>query len=178
MPHQARPKVIVISGTPGTGKSTLAKKLSLSKYWKLIEINKYVKRYDLDDGYDKARGSLIVNPERLSKALVKTINKDSASKVIIIEGHLAHFLPKDMVDLCVITTANLSSLANRLAGRGYPDHKVRENVDSEIFEVCLSEARDLGHNILILDTSNISVGESKKKILAKFTAISKIKKSE
>ena len=38
-----KPIIVAISGTPGTGKTSIAKELSLSKRWKLIEISKFAK---------------------------------------------------------------------------------------------------------------------------------------
>ena len=40
-------KVIIISGTPGTGKTTLAKKLAKKLDFEYIDINKIIKKYGL-----------------------------------------------------------------------------------------------------------------------------------
>ena len=52
--------IIIISGTPGTGKTTLAKKLMAKLNYPLLNINKFIKEKKLSEGYDKKRRSEII----------------------------------------------------------------------------------------------------------------------
>jgi adenylate kinase len=56
--------------------------------------------------------------------------------------------------LCIVTKCNLKELEKRLKKRGYNKAKIRENLDCEIFDVCLNEAMKKGHKIKIFDTTN------------------------
>jgi broad-specificity NMP kinase len=47
----------------------------------------------------------------------------------------------------------LKELRKRLEKRGYDGEKVRENIDSEIFDVCLNEAKDKGHYTFVIHTT-------------------------
>ena len=47
-----------------------------------------------------------------------------------------------MIDLVVVIRCNSTILYDRLKGRGYSDKKLDENMDAEIMEVLLQEARD------------------------------------
>src|SRR3989344_1207466 len=115
-------KAIIISGTPGTGKTTLAKKLAKKLDFEYIDINKIIKKYGLSGGYDKKRKCEVVDIKKLNKRLIKTINqykklslkkksinKESLRKIknkikgLIIDSHLSHYLPPRYIDLCVIT---------------------------------------------------------------------------
>jgi broad-specificity NMP kinase len=40
-----------------------------------------------------------------------------------------------------------------LKKRRYGKNKVKENVECEIFDVCLNEAKEKGHKILVIDTT-------------------------
>ncbi|GAF74200.1 unnamed protein product, partial [marine sediment metagenome] len=67
--------------------------------------------------------------------------------------HLSHYLPKKYIDLCIITKCNLKTLEKRLKKKRYNKAKIRENLDCEIFDICLNEAKEAKHKILIIDTT-------------------------
>ena len=141
---------ICITGTPGTGKSTLGKILAKELKYKLIDINKIVKEEKLYESYDKKDQSFVVDIKKLNKFLKEVLKYN---KEAIIDSHLSHFLPKRSVELCVITKCGLKELKNRLEKRKYPKEKVRENLDSEIFDICLNEAKERGHNVFVINTT-------------------------
>jgi broad-specificity NMP kinase len=46
----------------------------------------------------------------------------------------------------------LKKLKKRLEKRNYSKSKIRENLDAEIFDVCLVEAKEKGHKIKVIET--------------------------
>ena len=66
---------------------------------------------------------------------------------------MSHYLPKKYVDLCIVTKCGLKKLKKRLEKRKYNKKKIRENLDCEIFDICLNEAMEKGHKVKIVDTS-------------------------
>ncbi len=160
--------IIIISGTPGTGKTTLAKKLMNVLNYPLLDLKHFIKEKNLAESYDKKRKTNIIDIKKLNKEIIKEIKKvqnQHSPKGMIIESHLSHYLPKKYVGLCIITKTGLKTLKKRLQNRGYSKEKIRENMDSEIFDVCLNEAKERGHNILIIDTTKtINIKEIAKKI--------------
>jgi broad-specificity NMP kinase len=40
----------------------------------------------------------------------------------------------------------------RLKRRGYPREKIKENLECEIFDICLNEAKERGHKTIIVNT--------------------------
>lgn len=149
-------KIIAISGTPGTGKTTLSKKLARRLNYKYIDVNKVIKKYAISEKYDKKRKCNVVDIKKLNTFLIKEINQYKKTKGIngmIIDSHLSHYLPKKHIDLCIITKCNLAILKNRLKKKGYDKEKIRENLDCEIFDICLNEAKENNHKILIMDTT-------------------------
>lgn len=145
-------KVIIISGTPGTGKTKLAKIIEKLLNFKRLDVNSTIDQYSLCDEYDEARQCKIVDIEKLNPLLIKKIQQSKQD--IVIDSHLSHHLPPKYVNLCIITKCNLKVLQKRLRERDYTEPKLRENLDAEIFDTCLVEAEELGHNILIVDTSH------------------------
>ena len=145
-------KVILVSGTPGTGKTTYAGKLAKKKGYLYVDVNKVIASNKLSEGYDKKRKTKIIDTAKLNKVLIKLINEEKKKKTkgLVIDSHLSHYLPKRYADLCVITKCSLKTLKKRLVKRGYDKDKVRENLDVEIFDVCRIEALERGHKIKII----------------------------
>ncbi len=161
-------KAIVITGTPGTGKSALARELSLLLHKDHLDVGLFIKSEGLAEGYDQKRDSRIVAVERLNKALLSRIK--ASRRGLIVDSHMAHFLPAKAVSLCIVTMCSLKELQKRLQKRGYKAGKVRENLDAEIFGICLNEAVELGHRVLVLDTTKKSpqnLAKTAKKVLDK-----------
>jgi len=146
--------IIIVTGTPGTGKTSLAKALAKKLKIPYLDVNKVIEEYKLREEYDRKRQSYIVDEKKLSKILVK-ISK--GRKDCIIDSHLSHFMPKKHVDICIVTKTDLKILKKRLEKRKYNKAKVKENLDAEIFEICHTEAQDQGHNIILVDTSKNSI---------------------
>ncbi|MEK6940348.1 MAG: adenylate kinase family protein [Nanoarchaeota archaeon] len=143
-------KVIIVSGVPGTGKTTLAKKLSKEKNLKYIDVNALIKKNKLANGFDRRLHSKIVDVKKLNKLLIGIIKK--SKKDLIIDSHLAHYLPKRYVTLCIVTKTSISKLRNRLKKRRYSKVKIEENVDAQNFDICFIEAKELGHKIKVIIT--------------------------
>jgi len=146
--------ITIVTGTPCTGKTTVAKRLAREKHAKYIDVNKVIKEKRLAGGYDRKRKCYIVDIKKLNFALIKIIKEARKSKEnLVIDSHLSHYLPKNYVNLCIITKCGLKELKKRLEKRNYSKAKVRENLDAEIFDVCLVEAKEFGHKIRVVDSS-------------------------
>jgi len=144
-------KTIIVSGSVGSGKTTIAKKLSKKLNYKYIDVSKIIKKEKLFDYYDKKRKCSVVDIKKLNKFLIKKI-KDS-KKDQIIDSHMSHHLPKKYVDLCIITKCDIKELSKRLKKRKYTKTKIKENIECEIFNVCEEEAKILNHDIFVIDTT-------------------------
>ena len=171
-------KTIIITGTPGTGKTTLSKQLAKKLNLSYIDANLIIRKYNLSEGYDRKRKTKIIDTKKLNQALIKEIkiynksyfNIQKSKKYtknltksiktqkqikngIIIDSHLSHCLPNKYVDLCIVTKCSLKTLEKRLKKKKYDKSKIRENLDAEIFDICLNEAKENKHTALIIDTT-------------------------
>lgn len=163
-------KVIILTGSVGTGKTTIAKKLSDKLGYKYLDVKRILSKHNLIDGIDKERKSKIIDINKLNNALIKEIKeiKQNKNLGLIIDSHLSHYLPKKHVDLCIVTRCNLKTLQQRLIKRKYNQNKIRENLDTEIFEICLNEAIENKHNIIQVDTTKrININKLIKEIRSK-----------
>ena len=66
-------KTVIVTGTPGTGKTTIAKKLAKKLNYHYIDVNKLISKYKLAEGYDRKRKTKIVDIKRLNKLLINYI---------------------------------------------------------------------------------------------------------
>lgn len=144
-------KVIIVTGSVGTGKTILAKKLSKKLNYRCIDVNKLITKNKLSSGYDRKRKCRIVDIKKLNNFLINLIK--NSKKNMIIDSHLSHYLPKRYVDLCIVTKCDLKELNKRLKKRKYNKNKIKENIECEIFDVCLNETKEAGHNVLVVDTT-------------------------
>jgi adenylate kinase len=144
-------KVIIISGSVGTGKTTLSKKLSKILNYEYVDVSKLIKKNKLSFGYDEENECEIIDIKKLNKFLVELIKK--SKKNLIIDSHLSHYLPKKYVDLCIVTTCDISILRDRLKKRKYNAKKIKDNIEAEIFDTIVIETKEKKYNLFILNTT-------------------------
>ncbi|MEK6812504.1 MAG: adenylate kinase family protein [Nanoarchaeota archaeon] len=143
--------VILVSGTPGTGKTVVAKFLAKILPATYIDINSLIKKQKIYSSYDKKLKTYLVDVEQLIPVLRKVIKKNNRS--FVIDGHLSHYFPKTYATFCIVTKCAIPVLQKRLRQRGYSKKKIAENVQAELFDVCLVDAATRGHRIRIVDTT-------------------------
>lgn len=155
--------VVALSGTPGVGKSTVLKELKELGF-DTFELNQIIKSKKLYEKYDAKDKTRDVDVEVLTKYVKKFILADSGGRIAL-DSHLSHHLPPELIDLCVIVKCELRELRRRLEKRKYPKRKVRENLDCEIFDICLVEALENGHEVFVVDATNEKPAVLAEKIL-------------
>ena len=131
-------KIIIITGTPGVGKTTLSKHLAKKLKYHRLDLHEHYK--EISSNYNRSKQCYDIDINKLKK-LVKDQKEN-----IIIDSHISHLIPK--VDLCIILTcSNLKKLEKRLIKRKYSKKKVKENIQAEIFQECLLDAQKHKHII-------------------------------
>jgi len=150
-------KIILISGIPGTGKTTISKELGKRFKWEVISIGKFVIENNLIISKDNVRDTFITNEKKLISQLKKVILK--SSETIVIEGHFVDIIPNKFVDIIIILRTHPYILEKRLYRKNYSRNKVNENVSAEILGICTANAlnRYPKNKIFELDTSNLSI---------------------
>ena len=142
--------LIAVTGSPGVGKSTLAKILAKKLQFDRLDLHHHYKHISI--GYNRAKQSYDIDYQKFERLVKEKLQK--AKKGIVIDSHISHLLPKRVVHRCIVLThSDLKTLEKRLKARKYSKKKIRENLDAEIFQICLIEAKEQGHNILVFDTA-------------------------
>lgn len=132
----AKKLAIAVSGTPGTGKTDFARELSKRLGAKLIDLNALIGEsgiYELDK--DSTR---VVDPEDVRKEFARATS--GARGPLVVEGLLAHLLPKEKLTHVVVIRARPAVLKERLRERGYSGEKLEENLEAEALSIILWEA--------------------------------------
>jgi adenylate kinase len=161
--------IIAVSGTPGTGKTTTAKQLTEELGYAYIDGKEVIRKHQLDKAYDEGRDCTIIDIDQFADAMKDTLKKYGNA---IIDSHLSHELPADMVDIIIITTCKRPTLKRRLEKRGYAAAKVQENIEAEIFDVCYQDALASGHkHVIKIDTTDTSVKELAEQIKERITSL-------
>lgn len=128
---------LIVTGTPGTGKTTIAGMLAKKLKIKLVNELAFAEKKGLGS-IDRKTGERIIPLKKLEKALAIELK---ANESLIIEGHLLCEL-KLPVDLVLVLRCNTAKLEERLAGkRKYPDEKILDNAFCEAINYCLCKAK-------------------------------------
>jgi len=133
-------RVILITGTPCTGKTTTAKQLAAKLDAHYINLTDYAKTYSLTSGEDKQRKTTIINEEKMRTKLTQTINNTDKTNIII-DGHYASAVtPENLVTNVFVLRRNPKELKQFMEKCGFEGAKLWENLSAEILDVCLIEA--------------------------------------
>lgn len=139
---------ILITGTPGVGKTTLAEALvsdergECLKAGRLehVKLGTLIKDQRLYSEWDDDLDVPIFSEELVSDYLEPLFSDAVGGKVL--DFHSAEFLPVSWFDLVVVLRADTNVLYDRLKNRGYKAAKIQENVESEIFQVVKDEVTE------------------------------------
>ena len=145
--------IVIVTGTPCTGKSTVAQRLARKGSFRYVDVNAVIAKYKLSEGYDRKNKCKIIDVKKLSRAVIDFVKRNDID-VAIVDSHLSHYMPAKSVSLCLVTKCNLKLLKTRMKRRGYTASKIKENLECEIMDVCLSDAAAFGHKTFVVETDS------------------------
>ena len=143
---------IALTGTPGTGKTTVA---SLLPY-DVIDINTLV-REGFSLGVDPERGCLEANMNGLEERL-KELDTES---ITILDGHFSHHFTAQ----AIVLRLHPKELKKRLETRKYNEKKINENLEAEALDIVLAEAVEICKCVDEIDTTDKTPEEVARLIL-------------
>ncbi len=127
-------RVLVITGVPGTGKTSLSEKIAKRiGNAEVVHTTEVVGAKHLFSGVSGC-GELIVEMSRLKRELERTIRSSKAG-VVIIEGHLLCDIGIRNAVVLVLRE-HLPVLEERLKQRGYGKGKIAGNIIDEALDYC------------------------------------------
>lgn len=172
---------IIITGTPGVGKTTTATHLvelanadtSTSSSepqisLKHVSINTIAKQHDFYESYDAELDTHVVDEEKLLDHVQELMSDGAGDGGYVIDWHVCDIFPERWVDLVVVLrcqdtqvfyerlTKSKNNAETSGEKRGYTGKKLEENVDAEIFGVIADEAREAWpHEGQVVELSSI-----------------------
>ncbi|MFQ5838113.1 MAG: adenylate kinase family protein [Thermoplasmata archaeon] len=139
--------LIALSGTPGTGKSSVASILGDGGL-RVCHLDDLAAQCGALVEYDETRETWEVDLEALRRSIPR-------ERPLVLVGHLSHLLP---VDLAVVLRCHPDMLRHRLEARGWSPSKVKENVEAEAIGVITYEAMERVKTFEVDTTSTSSEG--------------------
>lgn len=129
-----RPNVL-ITGTPGVGKSTLCEQLSRELGLQHIDVGAFARERDLLAEHDTTLDAHFLHEDAVLDALEPLMYTGG----IIVDHHSCDWFPQRWFQLAFVLRASTHILFDRLQERKYPPQKRDHNVQAEIMQVVLEE---------------------------------------
>jgi adenylate kinase len=133
-------RVILLTGTPCVGKTTLARKIAAELDALYINLTEFAKTHDLLLGEDKQRETTIIDEANMRKKICQTIKATEQNDVIIDGHYAAAVVSKELVTRVFVLRRNPVELRKYMEKCGFQGPKLWENLAAEILDVCLVEA--------------------------------------
>ncbi|XP_058680042.1 adenylate kinase isoenzyme 6 [Ammospiza nelsoni] len=130
-----RPNVL-ITGTPGVGKTTLGKELASRAGLSYVNVGDLAKEGELYEGFDEEYDCPILDEDRVVDELEARMSEGG----VIVDYHGCDFFPERWFHVVFVLRTDSSCLYDRLHSRGYSGKKLQDNVQCEIFQTLYEEA--------------------------------------
>ncbi len=133
-------KIIVVTGTPGVGKTVVARLLAKKIGFTFSSLGDLVRKERLHKGFDRRARSYVID-ERSVRRKLRGYFEDHREKGIVFETHyVSSILPKTRGMVAIVLRLDPVILAERLHARNWPKLKIWENVESEMIDVSLYDS--------------------------------------
>lgn len=129
---------ILITGTPGTGKTQTSQLLAEKTGLTHLNIGSIVKEQGFYEYKDEDFDSYILDEDKLLDYLEPIMSKGGN----IVDFHSNELFPERWFELVLVLRADNRTLYDRLVERGYNQKKLDENLECEIMQVVLDEAKE------------------------------------
>jgi adenylate kinase len=133
-------QVILITGTPCVGKTTVAHQLSKELDALYVNLTELATKENLVIGQDEKRKTIIISEYKMRRKMREIIEKTEKSNVVIDGHYAAAVVPKSRVTRIFVLRRNPVELREFMEKCGFQGLKLWENLAAEILDVCLVEA--------------------------------------
>ena len=132
--------LIVVLGAPGSGKSTICRRLTESLGCRHVNAGDLARERGHILGRDEERDALILDEDGIRREISGILQREEC---LVVETISPYAVPPDEVILVVVVRCRPSILLERLRERGYSHLKIRENVEYEAIDGPLQDALEI-----------------------------------
>ena len=102
-----------------------------------------IKQHKCYEGRDEELDTNVLDEDKLLDQLEVFLDKAAEDEVgVVADFHVCEIFPERWFDLVLVLRTKTDVLFDRLSARGYPEEKRSENMEAEIMQVILDEARE------------------------------------
>jgi adenylate kinase len=148
--------LVALTGTPGTGKTSVGRLLEARGY-AVLDLDKIAKDEGLITGRDEARETDEVDVAAMQERI------RIPAKVAFLRSHYSHLMS---VNVAIVLRCRPSVLRERLRARGWSEEKIRENVEAEAIDVITQEATQRIPFVYEVDTTDRPAAQTAEEVLA------------
>ncbi|KAK4884549.1 hypothetical protein RN001_000820 [Aquatica leii] len=134
---------ILITGTPGVGKSTLCEKLSQTTGLKWLEISKIAKENSCIEEYDPVYQCAVLDEDKLLDGLEDIMGAGGN----IVDYHSCELFPERWFDIVFVLRTDNTTLYDRLVNRGYEEEAKASYATHIVHELVNSNYEELESNL-------------------------------
>ena len=147
----ARPNILV-TGTPGVGKTRAAEAIAARLGLQRLGVSELAKSLKAFEEFDEARQCQVLDEDRVLDAMEPDLGRGG----FVVDYHACELFPERWFDLVLVLRVGTETLYDRLTARGYPEPKLQENLQCEIMQVVLEEAREAYAAEVVVELRNES----------------------
>ncbi|MBB5253290.1 adenylate kinase family protein [Sulfurisphaera ohwakuensis] len=152
--------IIIITGTPGSGKSTIVDLLSKKLGFEKLHVSSFLIQNKAFSEYDELRQSYVIDEEKAFQLIDSFIKNRNVVIETIYPSLISH------ADKVIVLRKDPRVLYVELKRRGWGELKIAENVMAEILGVISGEAKEYFGNICEINVTNKKPEEVVEQILS------------
>ena len=144
-----RPNILV-TGTPGVGKTAVAEALAKRLVLEGVGVSALAASIGAHEAWDDERACHVLDEDKVLDAMEPKLGAGGC----VVEYHACELFPERWFDLVLVLRAGTEILYDRLAARGYAEAKLQENLQCEIMQTILEEARESYAPEIVVELTN------------------------
>jgi adenylate kinase len=108
-----------------------------------MKVGELIKQHKCYEGRDEELDTFILDEDKLLDLMEGMIDEAEEENMgVVADYHVCEIFPERWFDLVLVLRASTEVLYDRLTARGYNERKRSQNMESEIMQVILDEARE------------------------------------